>query len=51
MRRRATVTQVAVRRLAVAAIALLALKRGIVETLLAAGLVGVMLALAGAPLP
>ncbi len=37
--------------LALAAIALLAVKRGIVETLLAAGLIGVMLALAGAPLP
>jgi chromate transporter len=37
--------------LAVAAVALLAGKRGVVETLLAAGLVGVILALAGAPLP
>ena len=37
--------------LALAAVALLAAKRGIVETLLAAGLVGVILALAGAPLP
>jgi chromate transporter len=37
--------------LALAAIALLAAKRGIVETLLAAGLIGVILALAGAPLP
>ncbi|MFZ0089686.1 MAG: chromate transporter, partial [Solirubrobacteraceae bacterium] len=37
--------------LALAAIALLAGKRGIVETLLAAGMLGVILALAGAPLP
>jgi chromate transporter len=37
--------------LALAAIALLAAKRGVVETLLAAGLAGVILALAGAPLP
>jgi chromate transporter len=37
--------------LALAAIALLAFKRGIVETLLAAGLIGVSLALAGASLP
>jgi chromate transporter len=37
--------------LAFAAIALLALKRGIVETLLAAGTLGVILALTGAPLP
>jgi chromate transporter len=37
--------------LALAAIALLAAKRGIVETLLAAGLIGVTLTLAGAPLP
>jgi chromate transporter len=37
--------------LALAAIALLVLKRGIVETLLAAGTLGVILALAGAPLP
>jgi chromate transporter len=37
--------------LALAAVALLAAKRGIVESLLAAGLVGVILALAGAPLP
>jgi chromate transporter len=35
--------------LGAAAIALLVLKRGIVETLLAAGIVGVILALAGAP--
>lgn len=37
--------------LAAAAIALLTLKRGIVETLLAAGALGVIAALAGAPLP
>jgi chromate transporter len=37
--------------LALAAIALLAAKRGIVETLLAAGVIGVVLALTGAPLP
>ncbi|MGA8338570.1 MAG: chromate transporter [Solirubrobacteraceae bacterium] len=37
--------------LAAAGIALLMLKRGIVETLLAAGAVGVVAALAGAPLP
>ncbi|MGH2884895.1 MAG: chromate efflux transporter [Solirubrobacteraceae bacterium] len=37
--------------LAAAAIALLILKRGIVETLLAAGAAGVVAALAGAPLP
>jgi chromate transporter len=37
--------------LAAAAVALLALKRGIVETLLAAGALGVIAALAGAPLP
>jgi chromate transporter len=37
--------------LAVAAIALLALKRGVVETLLAAGVIGVIAALAGAGLP
>ena len=37
--------------LAAAAIALLILKRGIVETLLAAGAVGVVAALAGAALP
>jgi chromate transporter len=37
--------------LAVAAIALLVVGRGVVETLLVAGLVGVALALAGAPLP
>ncbi len=37
--------------LAAAAIALLILKRGIVQTLLAAGVVGVVAALAGAPLP
>jgi len=37
--------------LGVAAIALLGLKRGIVETLLAAGLIGIIAALAGAALP
>ena len=37
--------------LAAAAIALLILKRGIVETLLGAGAIGVIAALAGAPLP
>jgi chromate transporter len=37
--------------LAAAAGALLVLKRGIVETLLAAGALGVLAALAGAPLP
>jgi len=37
--------------LALAAVALLVAKRGVVETLLVAGLVGVILALAGAPLP
>ena len=37
--------------LAAAAIALLVLKLGIVQTLLAAGAVGVVAALAGAPLP
>jgi chromate transporter len=37
--------------LAAAAVALLILKRGIVETLLAAGAIGVIAALAGAPLP
>jgi len=37
--------------LAAAAIALLILRRGIVETLLAAGVIGVIVALAGAPLP
>ena len=37
--------------LAAAAVALLVLKRGIVETLLAAGAVGVIAALVGAPLP
>jgi chromate transporter len=37
--------------LAAAAIALLVIKRGIVETLLAAGAVGVVAALVGAPLP
>jgi chromate transporter len=37
--------------LAAAAIALLVLKRGIVQTLLAAGALGVVAALAGAPLP
>jgi chromate transporter len=37
--------------LAAAAIALLVLKRGIVETLLAAGALGVIVAIAGAPLP
>jgi chromate transporter len=37
--------------LGAAAIALLFLKRGVVETLLTAGAVGVVLALIGAPLP
>jgi chromate transporter len=37
--------------LAAAAIALLALRRGIVQTLLGAGLIGAILSLAGAPLP
>ena len=37
--------------LAGAAIALLALRRGVVGTLLAAGAAGVVLALAGAPIP
>ncbi len=37
--------------LAAAALALLVLKRGVVETLLVAGLLGVVLALAGAPVP
>jgi chromate transporter len=37
--------------LAAAAVALLTLRRGVVETLLVAGLLGVLLALAGAPLP
>jgi len=37
--------------LAVAAIALLALRLGVVETLLGAGAVGVVAALVGAPLP
>jgi chromate transporter len=37
--------------LAVAAVALLALRRGVVETLVAAGALGVVAALAGAPLP
>jgi chromate transporter len=37
--------------LAAAAIALLVLRRGVVETLLAAGGVGVVVALAGGPLP
>jgi chromate transporter len=37
--------------LAVAAVALLALRRGVVETLLVAGVIGVILALAGAPVP
>jgi chromate transporter len=37
--------------LAIAAIALLVIGRGVVETLLLAGLVGVVLALAGAPVP
>jgi chromate transporter len=37
--------------LAAAAIALLVLRRHVVETLLAAGAIGVVLALAGAPLP
>jgi chromate transporter len=37
--------------LAAAVIALLALKRGVVETLLGAGIIGIVLGLAGAPLP
>ena len=37
--------------LAAAAVALLALRRGVVETLLCAGAVGVAVALAGGPLP
>ena len=37
--------------LAAAAIALLLLRRGVVQTLLAAGAIGVIVALAGAPLP
>jgi chromate transporter len=37
--------------LAAAAVALLALRRGVVETLLCAGGIGVVLALAGAPMP
>jgi chromate transporter len=37
--------------LAAAAVALLIVRRGVVETLLGAGVVGVILALAGAPLP
>jgi chromate transporter len=37
--------------LAAAAVALLALRRGVVQTLLGAGVVGVIAALAGAPLP
>jgi chromate transporter len=37
--------------LAAAAVALLVLRRGVVETLLAAGVIGVIAALAGAPLP
>jgi chromate transporter len=37
--------------LAAAAITLLTLRRGVVETLLAAGLIGTLVALAGAPLP
>jgi chromate transporter len=37
--------------LAAAAIALLVVRRGVVETLVGAGAVGVILALAGAPLP
>jgi chromate transporter len=37
--------------LAAAAIALLALRRGVVETLLCAGAIGVVIALAGGPLP
>ncbi len=37
--------------LALAAVALLALRRGIVQTLVAAGLIGAVVALAGAPLP
>jgi chromate transporter len=37
--------------LAAAALALLAFRRGVVQTLLAAGVIGVIIALAGAPLP
>ena len=37
--------------LAGAAVALLALRRGVVQTLLGAAVVGVIAALAGAPLP
>ncbi len=37
--------------LAAAAVALLALRRGVVETLLAAGAAGVIVALLGGPLP
>ena len=37
--------------LAAALVALLALRRGVVSTLLAAGAIGVVLALAGAPVP
>ena len=37
--------------LAAAAIALLALRRGVVETLLCAGAIGVVVALAGGPMP
>jgi hypothetical protein len=37
--------------LALAAVALLALNRGVVHTLVVAGVAGVILALAGAPLP
>ena len=37
--------------LALAAVALLLIRRGVVETLLAAGAIGVLVALAGGPLP
>jgi chromate transporter len=37
--------------LAAAAVALLVLRRGVVQTLLAAGAIGVVAVLAGAPLP
>jgi chromate transporter len=37
--------------LAAAAIALLVVRRGVVETLIGAGAIGVVLALAGSPLP
>lgn len=37
--------------LAAAAVSLLAFRRGVVETLLATGVIGVIAALAGAPVP